>query len=246
MTSRWKPTTAAVSHCSPLLLSDCIVHYRAHIYCCGECRDGQWVDWLILTTHCSIYRFDHADSTCNPDFQSRASYGHDQYTYKKIEIRCHLVQKIEWKQTDGHNPIWLPSCYTHTPVQRPFVRDNPVGRYQKGKTNLDFTEARDSQWQWHQLGHVQVCTSLQADNHASSPPLSFFTGRMPFLPPNQQCQSTECKLYKKLRYRRVTARCVLSVVILPITMQQCRNYLYNKSWPNRWYEVGGLVGGNMS
>jgi len=119
--------------------------------------------------------------------------------------------------------------HTHTPIQRPFVRDNPVGRYQKGKTNLDFTEARDSQWQWHQLGHVQVCTSLQADNHASSPPLSFFTGRMPFLPPNQQCQSTERKLYKKLSYRRVTARCVLSVVILPITMQQCRNYLYNKS-----------------
>ena len=34
---------------------------------------------------------------------------------------------------------------------------------------------------------------------------------------------------KKLRYRRVTARCVLSVVILPITTQQCRNYLYDKS-----------------
>jgi len=43
---------------------------------------------------------------------------------------------------------------------------------------------------WHQLGHVQVSTSLQADNHASTPPL-FFTGRMPFLPPNQQRQSTE-------------------------------------------------------
>jgi len=27
-----------------------------------------------------------------------------------------------------------------------------VSRYQKGKTNLDFTEARDSEWQWHQLG----------------------------------------------------------------------------------------------
>ena len=26
-----------------------------------------------------------------------------------------------------------------------------MGRYQKGKTNLDFTEARDSEWQWHQL-----------------------------------------------------------------------------------------------
>jgi len=38
---------------------------------------------------------------------------------------------------------------------------------------------------------MQVCISLQTDNHASTPPLKFFTGRMPFLPPNQQCQSTE-------------------------------------------------------
>ena len=40
-------------------------------------------------------------------------------------------------------------------------------------------------------GHMQVCTSLQTDNHVSTSPLSFFTGRMPFLPPNQQHQSTE-------------------------------------------------------
>jgi len=60
-----------------------------------------------------------------------------------------------------------------------------VSRYQKGKNNLDFTEARDSEWQWHQLGRMQVCTSLQTDNHASTPP-QFFTGRMPFLPPNQE------------------------------------------------------------
>jgi len=45
--------------------------------------------------------------------------------------------------------------------------------YQKGKTNLDFTEARDSEWQWHQVGHMQVCTSLQTDNHASTQILSF-------------------------------------------------------------------------
>jgi len=65
-----------------------------------------------------------------------------------------------------------------------------VSQYQKGKTNLDFTEARDNERQWYQLDHVQVCTSLQTDNHASTPPL-FFTGRVPFLPPNQQRQSTE-------------------------------------------------------
>jgi len=49
-----------------------------------------------------------------------------------------------------------------------------VSQYQKGKTNLDFIEARDSKWQWHQLDHMQVCTSLQTDNHASNPPLKFF------------------------------------------------------------------------
>jgi len=48
-----------------------------------------------------------------------------------------------------------------------------MSRYQKGKTDLDFTEARDSEWQWHQLGHMQVCTLLQRDNHASTPPLCF-------------------------------------------------------------------------
>jgi len=64
-------------------------------------------------------------------------------------------------------------------------------RYQKGKTNADFTEARDSECQCHQMGYMKVCTLLQTDNHASTPPLKFFTGRMPFLPPNQQRQSTE-------------------------------------------------------
>jgi len=54
-----------------------------------------------------------------------------------------------------------------------------VSRYQKGKTNLDFTEARESEWQWHQLGHMQVCTKLQTDNHASTPPLSFIKAGCP-------------------------------------------------------------------
>jgi len=54
-----------------------------------------------------------------------------------------------------------------------------VSRYKKGKTNLDFTEARDSEWQWHQLGHMQVCTSLQTYNHACTPPLSFLQAGCP-------------------------------------------------------------------
>jgi len=47
------------------------------------------------------------------------------------------------------------ACVTHThPFNVPFSGTTQVSRYQKGKTNLDFTEARDSEWQWHQLGHM--------------------------------------------------------------------------------------------
>jgi len=85
-----------------------------------------------------------------------------------------------------------------------------VSRYQKGKTSLDFTEARDSERQWYQLGHMQVCTSLQTDNHASTSLLKFFTGRMPFLPPNQstegRVQTTE-NIGKKLKMQDVIMIC---------------------------------------
>ena len=79
--------------------------------------------------------------------------------------------------------------YSTHPFNGPFSGTTRVSRYQKGKTNLDFTEARDSEWQWHQLGHMQVSISLQTDNHNSTPLLSFL--QVPFLPPNQQRQSTE-------------------------------------------------------
>ena len=75
------------------------------------------------------------------------------------------------------NTIAPNSTYTH-PFNGPLSRTTRVSWYQKGKTNLDFTEARDSEWQWHQLDHMQICTSLQTDNHTGTPPLSFFTGRI--------------------------------------------------------------------
>ena len=75
--------------------------------------------------------------------------------------------------------VFLTLTHTHTHTHThtfngPFFGTTQVSRYQKGKTNLDFSEARDSEWPWHQLGHMQVCTTLQTDNHASTPPLSFF------------------------------------------------------------------------
>jgi len=62
--------------------------------------------------------------------------------------------------------ICIIYIHTHT-FNGPFSGTTQVSRYQKGKTNLDFTEARDSEWQWHQLGHMQVCNSLQTTTPAT-------------------------------------------------------------------------------
>jgi len=104
---------------------------------------------------------------------------------------------------------------SHTqPFNGPFSRITQVSRYQKGKTNQDFTGARDSEWQWHQLGHMQVCTSLQTDNHASTPPLSFLEAVCP------SCRPTNS----------VKALCILSInrisTLLQDTIKQCKKMPY--------------------
>ena len=79
---------------------------------------------------------------------------------------------------------------THThPFNGPFSGTTRVSQYQKGKTNLDFTEARDTEWQWHQLGHMQVCISLQTDNHTSTPPLSFLQAGCPSCHPTNSVKA---------------------------------------------------------
>ena len=84
--------------------------------------------------------------------------------------------------------------HTNTqPFNGPSSGTTRVSRYQKGKTNLDFTEARDSEWQWHQLGHMQVCTSLQTDNHASTPPLSFLQAGCPSCRPTNSVKALKAK-----------------------------------------------------
>ena len=92
--------------------------------------------------------------------------------------------------------IWNHS-HTH-PFNGFFSGTTRVGRYQNGKTNLDFTEARDSEWQWHQLGHMHVCTSLQTDNHARIPPLSFLQAGCPSCRPTNSVKALKEPLGKNI------------------------------------------------
>ena len=89
------------------------------------------------------------------------------------EARCRLFAPIGLVQLMLLHPKTPPSLASFKPrtlqihtFNGPFSGTTQVSRYQKGKTNLDFTEARDSEWQWHQLGHMLVCTSLQTTTPA--------------------------------------------------------------------------------
>ena len=72
--------------------------------------------------------------------------------------------------------------------------------YQKGKPIWILLKQRDSEWQWHQLGHMQVCISLQTDdNHAITPPLNFLQAGCPSCHPTNSTEGTlsviNCSFY---------------------------------------------------
>ena len=98
------------------------------------------------------------------------------------------------------NSVSISTSNIH-PFNGPLSRNTWNSWYQKGKTNLDFTEASDSEWQWHQVGksapHSRQ-TTTPAPHH------SVFTGQMPFLLPNQQCQSTEGIQFQQVTLANIT------------------------------------------
>jgi len=111
-----------------------------------------------------------------------------------------FVGGITLRRRSGHQ-------YTHTHTHLfngPFSGTTQVSRYQKGRTNLDFTEARDSEWQWHQLGQMQVCTSLQTGNHASASPLSCLQAGCPFCRPTNSVKALKASVHTwTLKSRRI-------------------------------------------
>jgi len=89
---------------------------------------------------------------------------------------------------------------THThPFNGPLSGTTQVSRYEKGKPDMDFTEARDSEWHWHQLGHIQLCTSLQTDNHASTPSLSFLQAGCPSCRPTNSVKALKASSEQHLK-----------------------------------------------
>ena len=96
-----------------------------------------------------------------------------------------------------------------------------MSRYQKGKTNLNFTEARDSEWQWQQLGHMQVCISLQTDNHASTPPLSFLQAGCPSCRPTNSVKALKANNSQEFIHNKEAASVQSQIIKITQTPFPC-------------------------
>ena len=96
------------------------------------------------------------------------------------------------------------SAHTHThPFNGPLSETTRVSRHQKGKTNVYFTDARDSEWQWHQLGHMQVCTLLQTTPHHSV----FLQAECPSCCPSNSVKALKVEKIRKLQEMQVNVVC---------------------------------------
>jgi len=80
-----------------------------------------------------------------------------------------------------------------------FSRTTSVSQYQKGKTSQDLSEAQQMLGFWDASGiSWTICKQSAPRSRQITTPApyhSIFTGRMLFLMPNQQCQSTEGHLF---------------------------------------------------
>ena len=71
---------------------------------------------------------------------------------------------FHWRSTRFTQSFLYMHTHTHTRLTALFPGLPGWAGTRKVKTNLDFTEARDSEWQRHQLGHMQVCTLRRPTN----------------------------------------------------------------------------------
>jgi len=86
---------------------------------------------------------------------------------------------------------WAHKWHTHThSFNGSFSGTTQAIRYQEGKNQSGFYWSK-RQWMTVASAGLYASLHLAPDRKQKTPPLKCFTGRMPFLSPNQQHQSTE-------------------------------------------------------
>ena len=121
----------------------------------GSC-DATWHPRTLQWTRCVVLLFSqhfyvNTGAKC---FISVCSHN----THTTVLWLCEFCpEQPGWASAKRNIYPLTPITHTHNRFTALWILSGitRVSRYQKGKTNLDFTEARDNEWQWSQLAHVQ-------------------------------------------------------------------------------------------
>ena len=160
----------------------------------GHCDSKSINSTVVMLGHCA------SKFTCGRN--SRQCYtaeqrcdGVNNCNHRTDELHCcQFIALLILRRTQWRKSVFAVTCththsHTHThPFNGLFSGTTWVSRYQKGKTNLKQETVSGSGISW------AICKSALRSRQITTPAPHhsvFFTGRMPFLPPNQQHQSTE-------------------------------------------------------
>ena len=98
--------------------------------------------------------------------------------------------------TDKANSAELHITHTHThtrtPILRPFVQDYPGGPVPERWNQSGFYWSKRQWVAVASAGPYAICTLLQTDNHASTPPLSFLQAGCPSCRPTNSVIALNC------------------------------------------------------
>ena len=99
--------------------------------------------------------------------------------------------------------------FTHTRLTALFPGLPEWASTRKVKTNLDFTEARASEWQWHQLGICKSAPRSRQNNHANTSPLSFLQAGCPSCRPTNSVKALKAFVNETTTHKKYPALCAV-------------------------------------
>ena len=136
-------------------------------------------------------------------------------------IICRSIKQL-FSASDDYFALQVYKCthytHAHTPLTALCPKLSGCAGTKKVKP-IWILLKQETEWQWHQLGHMQVCTSLQTDNHASTPPLSFLQARCPSCRPTNSVKALKAS--------------IISSIIITITDRRDKNTKRKQNVRNR-------------
>jgi len=154
----------------------------------------QYLQHIILQVHNSIFHYKHYNLFIlrSKHIQKFSCHSKDRVVFSIHWKLCHINSVLY----DNYLKKTIINTHTHTCLMALFPGlPGWAGHswYQKGKTKLDFTEARHSKWQWHKLGVCKSAPSSRQITMPAPPPLSFLQAECPSCRPTNSVKALKAK-----------------------------------------------------